>query len=397
MAHYQEQIDTEPKSKVVDDRLADFCDTERQLQVFEAVKLHGSMKKAANSLGTTYDNVKKIMRSIRRKAANAGYSPEHSMTKTVPDGYKVKGVSSLYGQNGELKAQWVKSEQDKERQLEIYTEIINSLTADIPERISTPSPKSSNSDLANLYTITDYHIGMLAWHKEGGADWDIRIAIDTLKSTFTDMFARSPDADTAIINQLGDFLHYDSMESVTPTNGHLLDADGRPEKMIKAGIECMDYMITEALKTHKKVMVVCAQGNHDTYSSLFMRSMFERLYRGEKRVEFVSSQLPFYAMKFGRSMIGFHHGHKVKFDNLPAVFADQFREMYGSTDRTYIHMGHYHHKHIKELGKTVVEMHRTLAARDAYASYGGYFSQRSADVITYHKEKGECGRVTVHV
>lgn len=209
------------------------------------------------------------------------------------------------------------------------------------------------------------------------------------------MVHRSPRADTAIINQLGDFLHYDSMMTITPTSGHMLDADSRPEKMIQAGIECLDFLVTEALKHHKRVILVCAQGNHDLYSALFLRQMFTRLYRDEPRLEIVQNAVPFYAFKFGRNMICMHHGHKVKFDALPALFANEYREMFGTTDRTYIHMGHYHHKEIKEVGKTIVEMHRTLAARDAHASYGGYHSQRATDVITYHAEKGEIGRVTV--
>jgi len=182
--------------------------------------------------------------------------------------------------------------------------------------------------------------------------------------------------------------------ATTPTSGHLLDQDGTPAQMIDLSIECMDYLITEALRTHEKVIVVIAQGNHDLYSALWLRKMFVRLYRDEPRVEFVENELPFYAFKFGKSVIGFHHGHKVKFDKLPALFADEFRHLMGDTVRTYIHMGHYHHKEIKEVGKAVVEMHRTLAARDSHASYGGYHSQRSTDLITYHKEYGEVGRIT---
>jgi hypothetical protein len=33
-------------------------------------------------------------------------------------------------------------------------------------------PRAVNDDLCNLYTFTDYHLGMLAWGEEGGDDWD---------------------------------------------------------------------------------------------------------------------------------------------------------------------------------------------------------------------------------
>ena len=43
----------------------------------------------------------------------------------------------------------------------------------------------------------------------------------------------------------------------------------------------------------------------------------------------------------------------------------------------------------------VVEQHRTLAAKDAYAARGGWFSGRSANVITYHKQYGEVSRQSI--
>lgn len=106
--------------------------------------------------------------------------------------------------------------------------------------------------------------------------------------------------------------------------------------------------------------------------------MFQRLYADNPRVEFIVNAVPFYAFPWGANLLGFHHGHKVKFDKLPGLFMDEYRHLLGGTERTYIH------KEIKEVGKTVVEMHRTLAARDAHSSYGGY-----------PREHGEWSRLTV--
>jgi len=43
----------------------------------------------------------------------------------------------------------------------------------------------------------------------------------------------------------------------------------------------------------------------------------------------------------------------------------------------------------------LIERHATLAAPDAYAAGGGYLSKRSAKIITYHKNFGEVGRLTL--
>jgi hypothetical protein len=50
---------------------------------------------------------------------------------------------------------------------------------------------------------------------------------------------------------------------------------------------------------------------------------------------------------------------------------------------------------VKENNLMIVEQHRTLAAPDAYAARGGWITGRDAKVITYHREYGEVGRLTV--
>lgn len=73
----------------------------------------------------------------------------------------------------------------------------------------------SHADLAaQLHTetqrFTDYHVGMLAWHKEGGADWDLDIAERTGIKAMAAMAAGAPPSARAVVNIQGDFLHWDA-------------------------------------------------------------------------------------------------------------------------------------------------------------------------------------------
>jgi hypothetical protein len=361
-------------------------------QVIEALETYGdNIAATAKRLKCDRANISRR----RQKLIKRGLWKSTDKAHVVPDGYSIKGKSQYFDKDGNPAGVWVKSDLDKDRQREMMIEEIEKLTADIPARQRVKVKLSGDDQLANMFTFSDYHLAMYAWHEEGGTDWNRDIAMRTLKAAMTDMLNRAPKAGTCIINQLGDFLHSDGMTPTTPTSGHLLDQDGSPTQMVSLAIEAMDYLLTEALRTHDKVRVVIAQGNHDLYSSIWLRKMFMHLYRDEPRIEFIDNAVPFYAMQWGKSLIGFHHGHKVKFDSLPDLFANEFRHMLGTTDRSYIHMGHYHHKTIKEFGKTVVEMHRTLASRDSHASFGGYHSERATDLITYHKDYGEVGRLTV--
>ena len=92
-----------------------------------------------------------------------------------------------------------------------------------------------------------------------------------------------------------------------------------------------------------------------------------------------------------------HHGHMVKAASIPGVFASTESKMWGETKYRYAHLGHRHTSKVMESeagGMHVIE-HPTLAARDAYASGHGYFSNCGARATTYHSEYGECGSVNV--
>jgi hypothetical protein len=123
--------------------------------------------------------------------------------------------------------------------------------------------------------------------------------------------------------------------------------------------------------------------------------MFAALYENEPRLTVNDSELPFYTFQHGKTMLAFHHGHQVKNEALPGLFAAQFPDMWGATRKRYCHVGHRHHVDEKELSGMKVVQHSTLSARDAYAARGGWVSDREATAITYHDAFGQVGRSTV--
>jgi hypothetical protein len=112
-------------------------------------------------------------------------------------------------------------------------------------------------------------------------------------------------------------------------------------------------------------------------------------------VQVIDSELPYYVYQHGETMLAWHHGHLSRKESLPLLFAAQFPKVWGNTERRYIHTGHYHHVDEKEHPGVHVIQHPTLAARDAYASRGGWISERQCRVITYHESLGEVARNTV--
>ena len=371
--------------------------TPSQAKLIEALNSgRKTTRQVANEFGISRGTLSNALRRVRQKAARHGYSPEHDLTHPVPDGFKLHGASILYDRNGKPTMTWVKSRIDEERQAQLLEARYAAMAAELPrvEPVSLSEGKTL-ANLCNVYTITDFHMGMLAWHREGGADWDLKIAERTLDGCFQQMVMGAPRAATCVIAQLGDFQHVDGLLPVTPTSGHIQDTDGRFTKIVEATIRSLRRLIDFALTRHDKVVVLMAEGNHDMASAVWLQVMFKALYENEPRVEVIDSALPYYAYQHGKTMLGWHHGHLSKNDSLPLKFATEFRAMWGEASYVYLHTGHRHHREVKEHSGAIVEQHPTLASRDAYAARGGWHANREAVAITYDTEFGEVGRNTV--
>jgi len=373
----------------------EYCATDRQREIVEAYIEHGSSQKVAEALGMDAGNVRRTIRIVKSRAAKSGWSPEHDMVRTVPDGYAVKGTSTLYDDSGNQRLQWVKTSQDREHQLEIMREIVSAMTEDVPRADLTPPPERTQADLLNCYVITDYHLGMLAWGEETGADWDTDIAEDLLVRWFRAALASAPDAEMGVLAQLGDFMHWDGMDAVTPTSGHLLDADTRFQRLVRVAIRVLRQVVGMMLHKHNRVHLIMAEGNHDIASSVWLRELFAALYTDEPRVSVELSPDPYYCVEWGDTSLFFHHGHKAKMGEMDRVVTAKFREVFGRTKYSYGHSGHLHHEHVKETQLMTWKQHRTLAAPDAHASRHGYSAGREATVEFYSRTQGRVGSAVV--
>ena len=316
--------------------------------------------------------------------------------RTPPPGQRIKGTSTLVDmRTGETVMEWVKTTEDAARQEAAFKAAVAAFAEKIPREKPRPAPTRTAAPLLNCYVITDYHLGMLAWGEETGADWDTDIAERLLVQWFELAIAQAPAAEHGVFAQLGDFMHWDGMDAVTPTSKHLLDADTRFQKLVRVAIRVVRRVIGMLLAKHQRVTVICAEGNHDPASSIWLREWLAATYENEPRIRVDTSPDPYYCVEHGATALFFHHGHKRRTTNIDTVFASKFREVFGRTRHAYAHMGHLHHVDVKETNLMVIEQHRTLAAPDAYASRGGWMSGRDAKVITYHATHGKVGEVII--
>lgn len=384
----------------------------------EAFKAHGTHAAAAASLGL---NLKTFTSRLHRAAAVGlvGYKPVlpgfavKSVSSKAPDGawvkqtrepgevfaplpgHAIKGESALVDPEGRVTAKWVKTDREATAAHDALKAAAQGFKDELPRAVPVTAPAVGNADLLNQFTVTDLHFGMLSWREETGADYDITIAEKLLTDWFTAAIELAPNAHTAVLAQLGDLLHHDGHESVTPAHRNVLDADSRLQKVIRVVIRTMRRVIAMLLERHSHVHVIMADANHDPASGAWLREMFAAFYEDEPRVTVDATASTYYCYEWGETSLFYHHGHKRKVGDVDSVFAGKWREVYGRTRHSYAHLGHLHSDELKSTNLMKVERHETLAAPDAYAANGGWLSGRSAKVITYHRARGEVFRSTI--
>lgn len=317
------------------------------------------------------------------------HRPDSGALLQPRDGYMVKGTSTLVGPDGEVKAQWVKTNIDLERQREMMLAAIEELSKPLSGswKPSKPSGRFERESLS-AYIIGDAHFGAYAWGEECGDDFDTSIASRDLRCAIDRLVDGAPASETAYLVDVGDFLHADSRKNVTPESGNPLDVDTRYQRVIRIAIEALRYGIARLLGKHKKIKVFITPGNHNPDSAGWMAMVLAAYYEREPRVHIETSPSKFYYQRFGKNLIGITHGDKIRLADLPSIMATDRPRDWGESDNRYWWTGHIHHTKHQEYRGCTVEAFNTLAGSDAWHHASGYRSMRQMQRIDIDEEYG---------
>ncbi len=397
----------------------------------------GSHTKTAKVLGVDKGRIRDAIHRLRKRAASRGYSPTHGWTHPVPEGHRIKGNSTLYGADGTVEEQWVKSERDSDdppgvepvpegHHISKVSTLLDAqgkvraqwLQAPKDEQTRwdefwkacernaekykgaaspTKPPEFSDGDTCTIYPLGDPHIGMLSWAKETGQDFDLQIAERDLTRAVDLLVDRSPPSKLAILANVGDFFHAEGDDQRTPTGGNKLDCDTRSAKIVEVGLCIVRHLVDRLLEKHEVVIIVNVPGNHDPKLARMLNMWLAAIYEREPRVQVKDNRNPYMYIRHGKNLLGFAHGDGAKREQLPSIMAADQPADWGCTEYRVWITGHIHHETRKEFPGCIVESFRTLAARDYWHAWKGYRSGQSLSCITLHAEYGEITRSTVDI
>ena len=227
-------------------------------QIVAAIEQTGSQDGAAALLGLNTRTISSRLKYYREGRSRENmYSDQYlaNKSKDAPprerDDELFKGRSVLWNpETGETKLEWYKTDRDKQAQYEAMQNAIAALKEDLPAAPRVRQKIKPKNELLNLFVLTDAHIGMLAWGEETGEDWDTSLAEDLIMKFFAAAIEQAPMAQRAVFAQMGDFLHFDGIESVTPTSNHQLDTDTRFPKLVRTGIRITRQIIEMLLECY---------------------------------------------------------------------------------------------------------------------------------------------------
>ena len=278
-------------------------------------------------------------------------------------------------------------------------EMVEAMIASASKQLRQPSKakrlRPSASGLWQVLVVADPHFGKYAWHKTTGHDdYDLSLAQSLVGDAAAELLdigdAQRPERRT--IAMLGDLFHYDTPGGTT-TSGTLLERDGRLQKMIEIGSDCLLGIIERSGET-VPTDVVIVNGNHDEVLTWGFQRIMQERFRRHKNVTIKGDYTGRQYLSHGNTLLGFAHGHKAK-RKLPQIMALEASQHWSKCGYREWHTGHFHsqaaehQRPLETIDAVTVRTAPALCPPDDWHSIHGFIGSRQAmESFCYRNEGG---------
>jgi len=372
--------------------LADRLPTPEQKQIFGMMQSGMTQPQMASERGISLRNTVSAISRIKKNLRAAGYDPENHMTLVSPEPQAIKGRTALVkvGTDGTETVAMYWNKTEKSRQETGLEMLADKLAAQIaPYKPSKQIKTKHITELMAAIFIGDAHIGMYAYQPETRhSDFNVDLATAQLREAIDNLIDRSPACEIGLLCDVGDFMHADTSHNKT-FSGTDLDVDTRYERILDMAALVMRYAIDRMLSKFKRIIVVVVKGNHNPNAAVAVQKIISAFYHADNRVEILRTASYFHYIEWGKWLIGFNHGDKIKATKLPGIMARDQSEAWGRTTSRMWALGHFHHQNVLELDGCVVQKFAALPPPDGWHSSMGYSSIQAMQMIIFKKQGGK--------
>lgn len=376
--------------------LLDYCSTDRQIEIIKTLIKTNSQRQTARKLKLkSHGTVSTLIVRLRQKKLKdeAQNHIQEDMTLNAESLYQ-----KLDEDTGQWKTtnRWLKANKEKDNLFKKALAAVERANKYIKPQQPIEKPMLCDQDMFTFYPLPDLHFGLLIHGDETthGYNFDLKKSREWITAGMRHLVSSSPKTKTAVISDLGDFLHAQD-DSNRTKSGHELQVDGRHYNIVDVAYDTIKDLINMALEKHEEVIFYSIPGNHSDLAPVYLKSHLKAWYRDEPRVTITEYQAHRQYYKNGKNLLGFAHGHELKpnkagevmlRDNMKIVSETEFREM---------NFGHFHsnHKETTEMGLVTVNIRKNPIPADVWNDAMGYGNGilGFATCEHWHKDYGKMG------
>ncbi|MBK8609093.1 MAG: hypothetical protein IPL84_03900 [Chitinophagaceae bacterium] len=160
--------------------------------------------------------------------------------------------------------------------------------------------------------LPDLHFDKLAWGKETGKDWDMKISSSLYMKAIDDLVSKaSVYSVEKILYPVGnDMFNSDTIDNTT-TKGTKQIVDGRWKKSF---VLARKLIVSAALKLSKiaPVDIMIVPGNHDEQKTFYLGDALECRFYNDANVNVDNTPTMRKYFKYGKTLIAYTHGKDEK-------------------------------------------------------------------------------------
>lgn len=265
-------------------------------------------------------------------------------------------------------------------------------------------PRISKGNLLEL-SLFDHHYGQLSWGKETrGGNYDTRISRKLALESTDYLLSRGADIniDRILLPIGNDFFNVNNQLNTT-VHGTPQSEDDRWQKTFVRGRRLWIEIIERCL-TMAPVDIIGMPGNHDAERSFYLVDSLLCWFNKHPDVNVNNGPQPRKYYQWGKCMLGFAHGNKVRKGKgvLVNLMATEQPLMWAHTIYREMHKGHLHAtsgQAFQFLDEELGVRERvlpSLVALDDYHSGKGYNHLRESLGMVWNKEKGNTDIFAFH-
>jgi hypothetical protein len=194
--------------------------------------------------------------------------------------------------------------------------------------------------------IMDPHVGLLCQKPEADAPWDLDMSAMAIMRSIDDLVAKAKNFgpfEQAFLPFGNDFVHSDTVFHTTTAG------TGQPEAIAWHAVydraeSIAIEMVNRLRKVAKHLYVYEVPGNHSRMADFTLARLLRAHFRNDKNIHVDASSSPYKFHRFGKTLIGYEHGHSVSPIRLAALMANECKKDWAETEYREFHLGDQHRK-----------------------------------------------------